>query len=185
MEVFESCLDYLVTILFGMIERVVPKWCLSHSGTCKIYLWVKKIPATELSLREGEIPATDFGSMLFRREASRLWSYVVGVAVMVEPAIGCWLARVAIRVRTRSTLRFERYCGQASIFQETLRRVVVRVGPAISCWLARVAIRVRTRCQLSSEWSLGRASIFQETPRGVTDRLLMLHIYRHIFIFIV
>ena len=65
MEVFESCLDYLVTILFGMIERVVPKWCLSHSGTCKIYLWVKKIPATELSLREGEIPATDFGSMLF------------------------------------------------------------------------------------------------------------------------
>ena len=60
---FGSFLDRLVTVLFGMIRRVVPEWCLSHIGTCKFYLRVGKIPATELSLREGEIHATEFGSM--------------------------------------------------------------------------------------------------------------------------
>ena len=56
---FESYMDCLVTVLFGMVKRVVP----ARSGTYKFYLRVGKIPATELSLREGEIPTTEFGSM--------------------------------------------------------------------------------------------------------------------------
>jgi len=60
---FESCLDCLVTVLFSMVKLVVPEWCLSHRVTCKFYLRVGEILAMKLSLREGKIPATEFGSM--------------------------------------------------------------------------------------------------------------------------
>ena len=47
---FGSYLDCLVIVLFDMVKRVVPQWCLFHSGTCKFYLRTRKISATELSL---------------------------------------------------------------------------------------------------------------------------------------
>ena len=60
----DICLEsYFDPEMFGMVRCVVPEWCLSHSSTYKFYLRVVKIPATELSLREGKIPATEFGSM--------------------------------------------------------------------------------------------------------------------------
>jgi len=64
MKMFGYCLDRFVIVLFGMVWRMVPEWCLSHSSHLQVLPLSGRNTNYGFEPSRGETLATEFGSSL-------------------------------------------------------------------------------------------------------------------------